>query len=241
MKKSAIFVILTMVVGLLLATTQVFASPVTVVAKNTEKPHGPPTPIETGVPPTENGMGVPPAQNGNGAPPAHTPGAQATAHAGLHGKPQIFRGTLTGVNSSSLTMTLADSSSVTIGLTPDTRIHVPGPNSAGDTLVVGMQVVVMAFTDQNNALVARMVVAIPGQPERVHRVGKVTAYTAGSSITIQATDGNTYTFGLTSDTRVLPQDQAANLAVGSLVTIIAPRVPSSPGWIARGIVVHPGS
>jgi uncharacterized protein DUF5666 len=235
MKRFAIFVLLTLIVGLLLATTQAMASPAAVVAvKGTGGPHGPPTPH-----PTEGPGTIAPAP-GNGSHPAGTLGAQATAHAGLHGKPQILRGTLTAVDPSSLTMTLGDGSSVTVGLTPDTKIHVPGPQAAGDTLLVGMQAMVMAFTDQNNALVARMVVAIPGQPVRVHRVGTVTAYSAGASITIKATDGNTYTFGLTADTKILLEDQAGNLAVGSLVTIIAPRVPSSLDWTAKGIVVHPG-
>jgi hypothetical protein len=245
MKKMLIVCSLTLVAGLLLATTQALASPATVEAKNTDNPHGKPTPMETAgpgtdVPPPNPGAGGPSAQ-GATAQASHVPGAQATAHADLHGKPQIYRGTLTAVDASSLTMTLGDGSSITIGLTPDTKIHVAGPNSAGDTLLPGMQVVVMALTDQNNALVARMVVAIPGQPERAHRVGTVTAYAPGSSITIQATDGNSYTFGLTADTKILPQDRAGDLKVGSLVTIIAPRVPSSLGWTAKGIVVHPGS
>jgi hypothetical protein len=172
--------------------------------------------------------------------PGHTPGAQATAHAGLHGKPQILRGTISDVQASSITLTLADGSSVPVGITPQTKIHVPGPQSAGDTLVIGMRAVVMAFNDPNGGgLVARMVIAIPGQPVRAHRVGTVTEYTAGSSITIQAKDGKLYTFALTADTKILPEERAADLAVGSVVTVIAPRVPSSTGWTARGIVVHP--
>ncbi len=173
--------------------------------------------------------------------PGHTPGAQATLHAGLHGKPQIIHGTISAVDAASVTITPEGGSPVKIGLTPATKIHVPGPQSAGDTLLVGMRAVAMAYTDPaTNELVARMVNVIPGQPMRVHRVGKVTAYTAGSSITILATDGNSYTFALTADTKILPAGQAANLAFGSLVTIIAPRVPSSLTWTAKGIVVHGG-
>ncbi len=187
----------------------------------------------------KNPHGTDVATEGIGAEPGHTPGAQATAHAGMHGKPQIFRGTLSAVDATSITITLEDGSSQQIGLTSATKIKVPGPQSAGDTLLVGMRVMAMAYTDPaTNQLVARMVHAIPGQPVRVHRVGKVTAYTEGSSITIQATDGNSYTFTLTADTKIINEGQAAPLGVGSLVTIIAPRVPSSLGWAAKGIVVH---
>ncbi len=171
--------------------------------------------------------------------PHNTPGAQATAHAGLHGKPTIFRGTISAVSSNSLTLTLADGTSASVELTPDTRINIPGPKSSDVSLQVGMKAMVMAFSGADNKLVARMVLAIPGQPIRTHRVGWVTAYAAGSSITILATDGKSYTFSLTGDTKILPSDRADQLKVGARVTIIAPRVPSSLGWAAVGIVVHP--
>ena len=229
MKKFVVYGMLIVLIGLVGATTHALASPLAVAAKSTGNPHETPTPEGTLPVVTPDVHGKPPK----------TPGAAATAHAGLHGKPLIYRGTITGVDASSLSLTLLDGSSVTVGLTPDTKIHVPGPQSMGDTLSMGMHVVVMAFNDQGNMPVARMVIVIPGQPVRAHRVGNVTAYTAGSSITIQATDGATYTFSLTGDTRILLQDQASSLAVGSRVTIIAPRVPSSLGWTATGIVVHP--
>ncbi|MGE5071888.1 MAG: DUF5666 domain-containing protein [Anaerolineae bacterium] len=223
MRKLSIVAILILVAGLMAATGQAMAGPAGVTARNTGNPHGTEEPAGTEMEP------------------GHTPGAQATAHAGLHGKPQILRGTISAVDASSITLTLADGSSVSVGITPQTKIHVPGPQSAGDTLVTGMRAVVMAYNDPNggSGLVARMVIAIPGQPVRAHRVGTVTAYTAGSSITIQAKDGNSYTFALTADTKILPEERAAALAVGSLVTVIAPRVPASTGWTAKGIVVHP--
>ncbi|HEX8990416.1 MAG TPA: DUF5666 domain-containing protein [Anaerolineales bacterium] len=218
MKHRFLLMTLVLILGLLLITTQALAGPANVINANgapsgTPGPHGPGT--------------------------QHTPGAAATAHAGLHGKPTILRGTISAVNSSSLTLTLTDGSSATVDLTTDTRINIPGPKSSGASLQIGMRAMVMAFTDANNHLTARFVLAIPGQPIRTHRVGWVTAYTAGSSITIKATDGNTYTFTLTADTKILPSDRASQLAVGSRVTIIAPRVPSALGWTATGIVVHP--
>lgn len=89
--------------------------------------------------------------------------------------------------------------------------------------------------------VARAIIAIPGKPTIVHRVGTVTEYTPGISITILAVDGNTYPFTFTADTRILPADRAVELAVGSRVTVIAPRDPGALSWTATGIVVHPAT
>ena len=222
MKRIFLLASLTLAISLSLITTQVLASPASAVGAK----GGPP------------GTGTPGPQHTPG-PPAKTPGAQATEHAGLNGKPQIFHGTISAVNSSSLTLTLTDGTSKTFGLTNDTRIKIPGPNGSGSTLQVGMRAVVMAFTDSNNNLIARAVMAIPSQPLRVHRVGWVTAYTAGVSITIKTSDGSTSTFALTANTKILPANLANQLAVGSFVTIIAPRVPSALGWAATGIVIHP--
>jgi len=218
MKKTYLPTTLILLFSLFLITTQALAGPANVISAK-------------GAPSGTPGPHIPGGQ--------HTPGAAATAHASLHGKPTILRGTISAVNSSSLTLTLTDGSSASVGLTSDTRVKIPGPKSSGAALQVGMRAMVMAFTDANSSLVARAVMAIPGQPIRAHRVGWVTAYAAGSSITIRATDGNTYTLTLTGDTRILPSDRADQLAVGSLVTIIAPRVPSAPGLTATGIVVHP--
>jgi hypothetical protein len=233
--KKLLAIALALALGLAWATTQAMAGP------SIEPKKSPGPPFETGTPgtPAPHQPGPPSnpgAPSGQGA--LVTPGAQATAHADLHGKPTILRGTLTALDAASLTLQQADGTSVTVGLTPETRIRVPGPNAGGDTLLVGMHVVVMAVADSNNQLVARAVMAVPGQPVLTHRVGIVTAYTAGSSITIQATDGNAYTFGIQPDAKILPPQQAASLAVGSNVTVIAPRVPAESGWTAIGIVVH---
>ena len=220
MRKIPLITILALTIGLLFVTTQAFASPAGIGPKKTPGP------------PQNNTPG-----------PQNTPGAQATAiateNAAGHGKGQHqnFRGTIAAVSSSSLTLNVRGGSSAIFSLTSDTRIKIPGGNGGG--LQVGMQAMVQAFDDGSGNLVARAVMAIPGQPTRVHRVGWVTAYTPGSSISIQASDGKTYTFALTGNTKILPSDLASQLAVGSFVTIIAPRDPSSLGWAAVGIVVHP--
>ncbi len=240
MKKLHLLAVLGVIAALALLTTQALAS---VGASGASLPaapggtHGPPaTPTIT--PTVDPLTGTPDSRHPGGKPPV-TPGAQATAQAAFpHGQPTIIRGTLTAVSSTSITLNPDDGSAAqTIGLTSDTHINVPGPKSQGDTLLVGMHVIVMAFPDQNNALVARAVLVIPGQPVRVHRVGTVTAYTAGSSITIKATDGNVYTFALTANTQILPAN--STIQTGALVTIVAPRDPSTLVWTATAIVVHP--
>lgn len=216
--KKTLLTILALTIGLFFVRTQALAGPITGV-----NPKGtPPNPAHT-----------PKSQN--------TPGAQATEHANQNGKGrhQNFRGTIAAVDSSSLTLTLGDGSSVPFSLTPDTRIKIPGRSGSSAGLQVGMQAMVQAVADESGNLTALAVMAIPGRPVRAHRVGWVTAYTPGVSITIQASDGNTYTFALTAGAKILPAELASQLAVSSRVTIIAPRDPGSLGWTAMGIVVHP--
>jgi hypothetical protein len=157
-----------------------------------------------------------------------------------HGKHENFKGTVAAVDSANITLTLRDGSSVTVGLTSDTRIKFPGPkDSAPTNIEVGANAMVQAIRDESGNLTARAVMIIPGKPSKIHRVGVVTAYTAGSSITIQDKDGNTFTFTLTGETKLLPADRANQLAIGSRVTIIALRDPASGGVTVKGIVIHP--
>lgn len=149
---------------------------------------------------------------------------------------------MTAIDANSITLTLRDGSSVTVGLSADTRMKFPGPkNSAPGSIQSGMTVMVQAIRDQGNNLIARAVMVIPGKPSKIHRVGIVTAYTAGSSITRQDKDGNSYTFAITDETKLLPAERAGDLAVGSRVTIIAPRDPASGGVTVKGIVIHPST
>ncbi|MEO5887731.1 MAG: DUF5666 domain-containing protein [Anaerolineales bacterium] len=218
MKKYRVLLFLILCMTLFLATTQAFAS----------------------------SASMPDAMN---TPRANTPGAKATEKANEnatkqankpHGKHENFKGMVSAVDSTSITLTLRDGSSVTIGLGADTRLKFPGPkNSTPGSIQSGMNAMVQAIRDQDGNLIARAVMVIPGKPSKIHRVGTVTEYTAGTSITIQDKDGNTYTFALTGETKLLPAERAAALAVGSRVTIIAPRDPASGGVIVKGIVIHP--
>jgi hypothetical protein len=177
------------------------------------------------------------------------PGAMATQKAIEHatqgiGKPEgtheNFKGTVKAVDDTSLTLTLRDQTEITIMLGPNTKLKFPGPKDRRPARIeVGMRVMVQALRDAAGNLTARRVMVIPGKPDKMHRVGTVTQYTPGSSITIQDKKGGTFTFELTGQTVILPEDQAAALGIGSVVTIIAPRDPATGGLRVLGVVVHP--
>lgn len=174
--------------------------------------------------------------------PKSTPGAQATERAtgNPHGKRSVYRGVVASAGGGSLSLTLEDGSTLTFAITDQTKIKVPTLKGATlADLKSGMKVVVQAAQAEGGGLTALHVVATPGKPAKVHRVGTVAAYSAGSSITVQDKDGNTSTFALTADAKILPAERADQLAVGSRVTIIAPRNVTDGPLTAAGIVVHP--
>lgn len=233
MKRISVLIVLLAILGLFFTATQVLASPAeSVDAKK--------TPVHT-----------PGAQATVNA--AKTPGAQATARAiqrategigNQHGKRVNYRGTIASADAASLTLTLADGSSVTFSLTADTRIRIPTLGqtaAAAPALIPGAKAGVHAAQDETGALTALAVLVIPGKPVRAHRVGTVTDYQPGASLTIQATDGNTYTFLLTTATEILPADRANQLAAGARVTVIAPRDVTGGVLTAKGVIIHPAS
>jgi len=196
-------------------------------------------------------MAAGPVVNNSAHSPSHTPGVPPTSVAtpgvalgksssNPHGKPANYRGSINTVDASSLVLTLRDGSSVTFVLDTGTVVKIPTMRGSGSVadLKSGMEVGVHAV-DGSGTLTAKMVLVVPGKPVLMHRVGVVTAYTAGASITIQATDGNTYTYLITSATRLLPSSLASQLAVGSYVTIIMPRDVTGGAATASGIVIHP--
>ncbi len=209
-------VLLYLALALLFATTQVLAGPADI--PNAGNTHVPKTP---------------------GAQATEKANERATRQAGNpHGKHENFKGTVSAVDSDSITL----DSSVTIGRTDNTRMKFPGPkDSASGSIQPGMTVMVQAIRDQNGSLIASAIMVIPGQPAKLHRVGTVTEYNANSSIIILAGDGNTYTFVVTGDTKILPAERAGTLGPDSLVTIIAPRDPAGGEVTAKGIVIHPAA
>jgi hypothetical protein len=178
--------------------------------------------------------------------PADKPAPASTQAAGkgkpdkLKGKPQKFSGTVVSRTSNQLILALSNGTQIPFVIDSNTRVKIPTMNGAGlNDLTIGMQIRVMARPDLSGALVAQKVMAVPGKPARSHRVGTVTAYTPGKSITVKDKDGNLTTFTLEPGAKLLPPKRAAQLAVGSRVTVISRNNPSGTGYTAQGVVVHP--
>lgn len=184
----------------------------------------------------------------------------------LAGKKVHFRGVVTAVDAASLTIKLSGGEEIVFTLTDKTVFKIPtlGPDATWEKLNPGVTVLVQAVkpkeagtetetavasetaageqvasaTPTVSGLTAVKVLVVPGKPARIHRVGEVTAYEAGKSITIKARDGNEYTFALTDKTKILPDDRVDKLVVGAVVTIISPRDVTGGPLTAMGIVVH---
>jgi len=197
------------------------------------------------------------------------PKAERNADKEMKGKKVTIRGIVAAVDATSLTVDTGGGGQVVLGITDQTEFKIPtlGKSAAWEDLNVGVQVKVSARegssepepgdtevvpseepteaveaseTPAASGLVALKVMVIPGKPAKIHRVGVVTAYTAGESITILAKDGQEYTFVLSETTKILPKDRVDMLGVGAIVTIISRRDPTGGPLAAQGIVVHPG-
>lgn len=152
-------------------------------------------------------------------------------------------GTITAIDSNSMTLTLRNGSSVILLLSPNTRtiaIDQEG-NARPGNLNVGRVALVRCVRDQNDLPTALVVLIASAQPIRIHLVGTVTEYTAGASITIQAMDGKSYMFTITERTDILSLKETDLLGVGSRVTIVTLRRASEVQSTALGIVVLPVS
>ena len=156
------------------------------------------------------------------------------------GKRTTYRGTVTAVGGSSVTLGLDGGGSKTFAVTGGTSIHIPtlGRDATLADLHTGVQAMVQVMQDDASQT-ALSIHVVPGKPEPVHRVGIVTAYTPGASITVQDKKGGSSTFVLTPGIKILPAGRAGQLGVGSLVTIISRRDPTGGPLTAQGIVVHP--
>lgn len=156
------------------------------------------------------------------------------------GKPVNIKGIITSAGSSSLVITQADGSNVTVIITADTRIKIATLGKEGGIadLLPGLQVGIQA-TEKDGVLTARSIHVIPGKPVQSHNVGLVTNYLPGVSITIACKDGQSYTFILAPDVRILPAERLSLLAAGAYVTVISPRDVTTTELIATGIVIHP--
>lgn len=100
-----------------------------------------------------------------------TPGAMATQNAinhaaGItgnpHGKPANFQGTISAIDTSSISIVLKDGSTVTIIITADTKIRIPKGRSAEiPELTPGLKVMVHAIRNLDDSLTARTINLIP--------------------------------------------------------------------------------
>ena len=135
----------------------------------------------------------------------------------------------------------------TIILDEATKIRIPtlGKTASPEDIQVGMQIIVLAYIAEGDAVLhARHIVVVPGMPQFRHHVGRVDSYTlynpdteGEGSITIVDKWGNTITFEIVDDLKVLPP--GATVDEGDWVTVISRRDPADDSLIARGVVVHP--
>jgi hypothetical protein len=156
------------------------------------------------------------------------------------GKRSTFRGVVAAAGGDSLTLSLTNGDSITFVVTDTTKVKVPalGRRATLADVKTGAQAMVSALQTRERAWIALYIHVFPGKLEKILRVGAVTEYVAGASITILATDGSTYAFAITSDTKITPRRWANQLGVGTLVTIGASRAVTGAQWTARGIVIH---
>ena len=126
---------------------------------------------------------------------------------------------------------------------PDTAFKVPtlGKSAALADIKVGMTVIVLGY-EKDGKLYIRYINVIPGKPEFKHNVGKVVEYSydpaTGGKIVIETKGGENVTFTiLAGKFKILPE--GAMVEVGSMVTVISNREPSTANQlIADGVVVH---
>ncbi len=266
MKKLQVTVAITLVLGLFLTAANVFANPAaqekprsTPGAQGSDHADARATHANNGQGHNGNGNngngnngnhGNGNGNNGNGSHgPQTTPGAKATdkaderATAGLgklKGQRLTFRGVVANVGGGSLTLTLAGGGSQTFAVTAATRIHIPTLGGGATLADVNVGASALVQVLKNDAsMTALYISVVPGKPQPVHRVGIVTAYTPGASITVQDKKGQSSTFLITPATKILPAERANQLGVGSFVTIISRRDPTGGPLTAQGIVVHP--
>lgn len=119
----------------------------------------------------------------------------------------------------------------------NTEIKVSGPEGGPTGIQVGQQVMAQSTKTESGFLALRVHI-FPTKPAHVHRVGVVTDYQPGVSITIQGNKGSS-TFKIAPDVQILPAERADQLKVGARVTIVSPEDTTDQALTATGIVVHP--
>ncbi|HEX9017734.1 MAG TPA: hypothetical protein VF806_01015 [Anaerolineaceae bacterium] len=151
-----------------------------------------------------------------------------------------YRGVISGIAADKLDLTLKDGGSVSVTMDSNTIVRIPTMGDAGSQtgLKVGMNVVVHALKQAQGDPLALSINVIPGKPTHFHRVGVVTAYTQGVSITILGKDGTPVTFTLTTNTKVLPSADFVPVLNQTVVTIVSARNVTGPDIIVQALVFH---
>lgn len=264
MKKLRLLCVGMLVLGLLFSTAIVLASPA--AADQGSKPVKTTTP---GAKATEKANARGPEQPGK-----PVPGAKATEKADERateksgkadeskkpkegkGELRVYQGIVDAVGDQSLTLKLSSNAVITVVVSDTVKVNVQGvkPRATLSDVEVGARVLVQVRKAADGSLTAVHINAFPPKPEKRQRVGIVTEYTPGVSITIQGKDGLagtdgvttthtvTTTYILTTTTVILPAGRSSQLAVGVRVTIIAPHAAAKGSQlVAQGIVIHPAN
>lgn len=156
---------------------------------------------------------------------------------GKDGKRHGIFGTITSISAGSFTVQTKEGD-VVVTVTADTRFHIPTKRNATFADLAKGDRVAVNGTPTSSGITAKQVAVAPGKPTIRHRVGKVTAYTLGTSITIQDAQGGSETFVVNAQT-IIRNPKGGGVAIGDRVTIVSRRDPSTDTFTASAIVVHP--
>ncbi len=157
------------------------------------------------------------------------------------GRKYNFKGEVTSFDGSVLVLSGKKGGTVTIDASTEIKVSGPADDLPTGAAVIqaGQQVMVQAVKTDTGFLALRVRI-FPSKPAHIHRVGEVTAYQPGISITVKDKKGDTI-FTIDPRVKILPADRADQLQVGAWVTIISPTSARKDAFqpVAKGIVVHP--
>ena len=151
-------------------------------------------------------------------------------------KHHTFHGTVKSLAADSFVVTTKKHGDVSIKVNAETKYKVPGVKDA--TLAnfhVTDRVNVLAVETSDGDL-ALHVNLVPGKPISIQRVGTITAYVAGTSITLKDKKGETSTFMIDAETKIEFKRGATEVKVGEQATVVARRDPSTDQYTARAIL-----
>ncbi len=158
-------------------------------------------------------------------------------------KHHAFDGTLKSKTATSIVLTTKKQGDVTVNVNSETKYKVPGVKDATlDNIKVGDRITVLAVEAKAGNL-ALHINLIPGKPVRMNRVGVVdkcdpaTCASPLTSITLKDKKGNTSTFVVNADTKIMLKRGATALAVGAQAAVVARRDPGTGQFTARQILV----